>query len=166
MEVTYQLTPEDLYQGCLAWRDQRKWRKWLRWIAYFVVGTGTLLCIWTFFLDRVPDTSFDLGGIAFGVAWLTWMLLAPRFFSKRQFRNNPMAQSPITVDISEAGFRFHNAHADSNVAWSAYVGWEESKSVFVIMPQPRIYVTIPKRAFTEEQVREFREILRRNIVRK
>lgn len=28
MQVTYQLTPEDLYQGCLAWRDQRKWRKW------------------------------------------------------------------------------------------------------------------------------------------
>jgi len=75
-----------------------------------------------------------------------------------------MAQSPITVDIAESGLRFHSAHADSNVAWSAYVGWAESKSVFVIMPQPRIYVTIPKRAFEDEQVGEFRETLRCNIV--
>jgi len=91
------------------------------------------------------------------------MLLAPGFYSRRQFKNNPMAQSPITLDISEQGLEFHNAHADSKVAWSAYVAWGEVGSVFVVMPQPRAYITIPKRAFGEGQVGEFREILRRNI---
>jgi hypothetical protein len=61
-----------------------------------------------------------------------------------------MAQSAITLDVSERGFEFHNAHADSRVAWSAYVGWGEAKSVFVILPQPRAYITIPKRAFSNE----------------
>ncbi len=74
-----------------------------------------------------------------------------------------MAESPITLDSSETGLQFHSAHADSKVSWSAYVGWGESKSVFVIMPQPRIYIVIPKRAFSEGQVGEFRELLRRNI---
>jgi hypothetical protein len=36
----------------------------------------------------------------------------------------------------------------------------------VILPQARIYMTIPKRAFSEEQVGEFRDMLRRNINRK
>jgi hypothetical protein len=77
-----------------------------------------------------------------------------------------MAQSPITLKVSEHGLEFHNAHADSRVAWSAYVAWGETKSVFVIMPQPRAYITIPKRAFGEEEVGEFREILRRNVGKK
>lgn len=164
MQVTYQLTPEDLYQGCLAWRDQRKWRKWLRWFAYFfVAGASLTTLLMILFAPSPATTPIALGGVAFGVVWFAWMLLAPRFFSKRQFRNHPMAQSPIILSTSETGFQFQNAHADSNVAWSAYIGWAESKSVFVIMPQPRIYITIPKRAFAEEQVGEFREMLQRNI---
>jgi hypothetical protein len=43
------------------------------------------------------------------------------------------------------------------------MAWGEDKAVFVILPQPRIYVPIPKRAFTAEQQNEFRELLRRNI---
>jgi hypothetical protein len=77
-----------------------------------------------------------------------------------------MAQSPITLDVLEDGLKFHSPHADSRLAWSAYVAWGEAKSVFIIMPQPRVYVTIPKRAFTGEQLTEFREMLQRSIVTK
>lgn len=164
MQATYQLTPDDFYQGMLAWRAQRKWQTWTRWIAYFIVGIALLISLLALLLTRsAAETPIALAGIAFGVLWFAWMLLAPRFFSKRQFRNHPTAQSPVTFEASEAGLEFHSAHGDSKVSWSAYVGWGESKSVFVIMPQPRIYVTIPKRAFAEEQVGEFRELLRHNI---
>jgi hypothetical protein len=164
MQVTYQLTPEDFYRGCLAWRDQRKWRKWLRWFAYFVVAAAVFTSLLTLLFAQSPATNpVASGGVAFGAVWFAWMLLAPKFLSKRQFRNHPMAQSPITLDSSETGLQFHSAHADSKVAWSAYVAWGESKSVFVIMPQPRIYIVIPKRAFAEGHDREFREMLRRNI---
>jgi hypothetical protein len=91
------------------------------------------------------------------------MLVAPGFYSRRQFRNNPLAQSPITLFVSEQGLEFHNVHADSKLAWSAYMAWGEVKSVFIIMPQPRAYVPIPKRAFSSDQQSEFRELLRRNI---
>jgi hypothetical protein len=70
------------------------------------------------------------------------------------------------MEVSEPGLEFHNPHAESKVAWSAYVAWGEAKSVFIIMPQPRAYVAIPKRAFSEAQVPEFRDMLRRNIVMK
>ena len=75
-----------------------------------------------------------------------------------------MAQSPISLEASEQGLAFHGPHADSKVAWSAYVGWGEGKSFFVLLPQTRVYITIPKRAFTEEQQSEFREMLRRNVL--
>jgi len=69
----------------------------------------------------------------------------------------------MTIEATGAGLEIHSVHADSKVAWSAYMAWGENKTVFVILPQPRIYVPIPKRAFTPEQLNEFRELLRRNI---
>jgi len=139
----------------------------MRWTAYFVVASSSLLCVLMLLFARTPATTpVALFGIVFGVVWFAYMLLAPKFSSRRQFRGMPTAQSPITMAISDAGIAVHTLHADSKVAWSAYVGWGESKSVFVIMPQPRIYIAIPKRAFTDEQLGEFREMLRRNIGKK
>jgi len=164
VQITYQLTPDDFYQGCLAWRSRRKWQRWLRWISYFVVAIASLTSLLMLLVARDPETTpIALFGIIFAIGWFAYMLLAPGFYARRQFRNNPIAQSSITLDVSEQGLKFHSAHADSTLAWSAYVGWGEVKSVFVIMPQPRAYMTVPKRAFSEGQLGEFREILRRNI---
>ena len=167
MQVSYQLTSEDFYQGCLAWRSRRKWQEWLRWIAYFIVACALFICLIMLLINRTAETTpFAVFSIVFCMLWFAYMLLAPRLSARRQFRNNPTAQSRITLDVSEQGLQFHNPHAESKVAWSAYVGWGETKSVFVIMPQPRAYNAIPKRAFTTEQLAEFRKILRRNVVTK
>ena len=101
--------------------------------------------------------------IAFLAVWSAIMWGAPRLSSWLQFRKMPTAHVPVTMDFSDSGVHIRSVHTDSQVAWSAYVAWGEYKSVFVILPQPRIYVPIPKRAFTNEQVTEFREMLRRNI---
>ena len=164
MQVTYQLTQEDFYQGCLAWRSRRKWQLWMLRIAYVIVGIAFLTSLLTLLLDRSSMTApTALAGLAFCVVWFAYVLLTPRFSSRRQFRSMPSVQSPITLDITEAGLEIHTIHAESKVSWAAYVGWVERKTVFVILPQPRIYVPIPKRAFNEEQIEEFRELLRRTV---
>lgn len=167
MLINYQLTPEDYYQGLLAWRSLRAWRKWLLRAAYFVVATALVTSASMLVVERDAATSrVSWGAVVFAAVWFAYMMGAPRFSARRQFRNTPSAQSPHTVEISEEGLEIHTAHADSKVLWSAFVAWSERKSVFVILPQPRIYVPIPKRAFTEEQQAEFREILRRNVGKK
>jgi len=98
------------------------------------------------------------------VVWLALILGNPWLAARMQFRRMPSAQGLMTVAISESGLHIRTQHGDSQVAWSAYIGWGEEKSVFVILPQPRIYVPIPKRAFTAEQLAEFRETLRRNVL--
>jgi hypothetical protein len=104
--------------------------------------------------------------IGFALVWLAVTWLNPGISARRQFRNIPSAQHPIRMEASDSGLNIHSAHSDSKVAWSAYVDWGEGKSVFIVLPQPRIYVPIPKRAFGDAQLAEFREILRRNIASK
>ncbi len=150
MRASYQLTPDDFYQGMLAWRNRRKWQQWVRWASYLLVAGGSLTSLLILLLDRSGETTTTaFFTVIFGILWLSYMLLAPRLSAWRQFGNNPMAQAPITLDVSEQGLEFHNPHAESKLEWSAYMAWGEAKSVFVIMPQPRAYVAIPKRAFSE-----------------
>jgi hypothetical protein len=67
------------------------------------------------------------------------------------------------MEASNSGLHVRSEHYDARLNWSTYIGWAEGESVFVLFPQPRIYVPIPKRAFSTEQLGQFREILRRNI---
>ena len=118
-------------------------------------------------IHRNPSTlEISAAILAFAALWFTFMWAGPWFSARTQFRGSPSAQSPITIEASDVGLALHSAYADSKVSWSAYVAWAEGKSVFVILPQPRIYIPIPKRAFHDEQLAEFRETLRRNIVTK
>lgn len=124
-----------------------------------------ITCAMLLIVDHHSETRqvawIDLGVSAF---WLVLIWSNPWLSARIQFRRMPSAQSPITIAVSESGLHVHSLHSDSQVAWSAYMGWGEESSVFVILPQPKIYVPIPKRAFTTEQVVEFREILHRNIL--
>jgi len=117
---------------------------------------------------KPPAEPHYLPWIVMGIAlmWTLAVLVAPRFQAKMQFRRMPSAHTPTTMTISHSGMHIRSQHYDSQVAWSTYIGWSEANSVFVLFPQPRIYVPVPKRAFTEEQLAEFREILRRNVSKK
>jgi hypothetical protein len=92
----------------------------------------------------------------------TWA--RPRITARRRVRDTPLAATPITMEISDGGLHFRALVEDSQVLWSAFVGWGETKNVFSLFSSPRVSLPIPKRAFTELQQAEFREILRRNIL--
>lgn len=167
MQITFQLTPNDYYQGLLAWRNLKLWRRWLIRCAYVLMALTIPVNLVLAYARPDPGTlKTSLGILGFAAVWFTFMLASPRISARSQFRGSPSAQSPITMEASDEGLVLHSAHADSKVSWSAYVAWAEARSVFVVLPQPRIYVPIPKRAFSEQEVAEFREMLRRNIGKK
>jgi hypothetical protein len=162
MQVTFQLTPEDYRDGLLAWRNLKSWRRWGIRAAGVFFGLGFAVFVLQLFISSATLVSVA-PGLVLSAGFLILIWAGPSLSGRRQFRNTPSAHDPMTIGASDAGLEIHSVHADSKVAWSTYVAWGESKAVFVILPQPRIYVPIPKRAFTAEQLDEFREMLRRNI---
>jgi hypothetical protein len=165
MEVTYQLTADDFRRGMLAWRMRVGWRRWSYRVG--LVLMPAVLTINAILLAVDPHSVLKrfewvlLGGAAF---WLAFVLASPWLSARAQFRRMPSAQGPTTLAVSDSGIRMQSVHVNSQIAWSAFIDWREEKSVFVVFPQPRAYVTIPKRAFSEPQQAEFRETLRRNIL--
>ena len=162
MQVTFQVTADDYRDGLVAWRNLKSWRRWgIRALALWVGVIFLVSVVQLFVSPAVPTAA--LPGIIFSVVALVFIWAGPSLSARRQFRNTPSAHDPMTIEASNAGLEIHSVHADSKVAWSTYVACGEYKSVFLILPQPRIYIPIPKRAFTAEQQSEFRELLRRNI---
>jgi hypothetical protein len=165
VEVTYQLTADDFRHGMIAWRMKSRWRRWsyrfgLALMPPILILNAILLAAY----PRAELRQAEWTGLGAAALWLTYIWTGPWLSARMQFRRMPSAQDPMTLAVSESGIRMQSRHSDSQVAWSAFIGWREEKSVFVVFPQPRIYVPIPKRAFTEQQQVEFRETLRRNIV--
>lgn len=135
--------------------------------SYVIVGLTIPVCaLVTLFHSTPEDLKVAGAGLAFATLWFTFMLGGPWLSARRQFKGSPSAQVPIQVEASDEGLFFHSAHADSKISWSAYVAWGENKTTFVILPQPRTYFPIPKRAFSPEQLEDFRNILRRNVGKK
>jgi len=167
MEITFQLTADDYRHGKIAWRNSSAFRRWgyRLYVSVMAVGLAFMSLILVFQQDPELRRTIwlVLGGGAFV---LLVVFLSPWLTSRWEFRRMPSAQIPVTVAVTDSGLRTQSQFGDSQVAWSAYMGWGEEKSVFIILPHPRIYVPIPKRAFTAEQVNEFREILKKNIVAK
>jgi hypothetical protein len=165
MEVTYQLTEDDFRRGMIAWRMRSRWRRWnyrlrLAIMIPILIFSAVLLVVYPH--SELKQILWI--GLGASVFWLTSIWTQPWLTARLQFRRMPSAQSPTTVVVSESGLHVRSLHGDSQVAWSAYIGWGEEKSVFVLFPQPRIYLPIPKRAFTEQQQAEFRETLLRNVL--
>jgi hypothetical protein len=165
MEVTYQLTEDDFRHGMVAWRMRSKWRRWNYWFGLAIMVPILILSVILLVVNPHSEFREILWiGLGASIVWLASIRTQPWFSARLQFRRMPSAHSPVTLAVSDAGLHVRSLHGDSHVAWSAYTGWAEETSVFVLFPQPRIYLPIPKRAFTEQQQVEFRETLRRNIL--
>src|SRR5689334_20231291 len=136
----------------LAWRNLRAWRRWTLRIAYVLMGVTVPVNLFLLFIQRDFTTSkISVAILAFVALWFAFVRIAPRVSSRRQFQSNPSAQPPMTIEVSDLGLTLNSSYADSKLSWSAFVAWAEGKLVFVLLPQPRTYFPIPKRAFTADQ---------------
>jgi hypothetical protein len=163
MEITYQLIEDDYRHGLLAWQTRSALRRWSyrsNFVVMAAIFVGSIIVlVW------IPDLRYlSWFSLPLVLLWLIAVFVSPRLQARMQFRRMPSAQGPTSLTVSEAGIHVRSQHYDSHAAWQTYIGWAEGASVFILLPQPRIYIPIPKRAFTNEQLSEFREILRRNVL--
>ncbi|HKM47341.1 MAG TPA: YcxB family protein [Terriglobales bacterium] len=166
MEVTYQLTADDFRQAMKAYRKRSVLLRWaFRFGVAFVVlvvGSGGALL-----LPAPHSNAFQnlLPLIGLCILWLFMLWVSPYLHARSQFRGSPSAKTPTTLEAAESGIHFRSQYTDSKLAWPTFVGWAEEKTVFALLPNPKIFIAIPKRAFSLDQLTEFREMLRKNVAK-
>jgi hypothetical protein len=129
MEISYQLTADDYRHGLMAWRALTAWRRWSIRLGIALMGSTLILRATMLVVFRHSGlTQLYWVGVAMSVVWLALIWGNPWLSARMQFRQMPAAQGLMTVAISESGLHIRTPHGNSQVAWSAYMGWgEESR---------------------------------------
>jgi hypothetical protein len=167
MEVNYQLTVDDFQQAIKASRKRNAFFRWLHRLSLGIVILAFAVGAALFAIDPHNSALRNLAPLyIFLILWILWFSGTPYLSARSQFRGSPSAKTPISLAAADEGLHFRSRQTDSKVDWSAYINWVEGKGVFALFHHPKIFIVIPKRAFSADQLAEFRELLRRKVKQK
>ena len=65
--------------------------------------------------------------------------------------------------MSDSGMIFRSAKGTAELNWDAFPRYAETKNLFMLYVQSRLFHVIPKRAFTPEDLLAFREMLQMRL---
>jgi hypothetical protein len=164
MEITYELTKSDFLDAVKAHRNRSAFSKWFprtfAGIAFVVTGVGL------FQLISRPDNQtlsnfapvFVLAAVWAALVWGGPWLMAQRLYGKQ-----PSRQGPRTMFLDTAGVHLRWSGGTSDLGWNNFTRQLEGNHHFLLYTSPILFTIVPKRAFTGEQLSEFRTVLTENI---
>lgn len=93
------------------------------------------------------------------VLWLAFRLVIYPLWIKRDFRGHPNFQREQSVKIDEWGLHRTSEIGQSETKWLAYTDYRETHNLFLLYFGRRLMEVIPKRAFSAEELQQFRQLL-------
>jgi len=164
MQVTYELTQRDFVDSFIAHHNRRRLERWsYRVVAlfFFILAAMSLLL---FVLQPTTDALPTVGPVFwFAACGLILLWVQPRWAARNQFSKQPRVQSCRTLVADTAGIHLRWSGGSSDLEWKNFIRWFECKSNFLLYSSPASFDIVPKRAFSPEQLSEFRGLLAQNI---
>lgn len=122
----------------------------IRLVGFPIAGAGFIY---------LHETMFGIALIIFGIAL---PILRPRKVREalhRTYQGAPFMQTQISARLDEGGTVITYLKGSSTNTWDAYQGCFETKDLIVLKLSTTFLRIFPKRAFSPEQLLEFRELL-------
>ena len=123
------------------------------------------------FFDWLADQPVTLrDALTGGLAALAWMgvlvvllyLLLPRR-SRRHFRQQRSLDQPFTFRWNSDGIVFSSASSHSELAWTQYHDWFETRAVFAFGLSEQLYHWVPKRVMDDVEIEDLRDTAARHM---
>ena len=93
----------------------------------------------------------------------SFFLLRMRLAVRAAYRRDFVPAVETTITVSDSGVQFQNEKGHTDFAWSAFVRYTETKTLFMLYVQSRIFQVVPKRAFSANELGFLREVLQGKI---
>jgi hypothetical protein len=162
MDISFQVTLEEFAEAGRAFSAQRWLGRWAN-SLFYLVGTltmiGTLYYAWEYGGEAYPL------GLILGVTLLA-IPSAMRASVAANFKKRSAFQKPVTMVIGDEALELTTVQSQAKVAWGAFQRVLETRNVCLLFLDAESYIMIPKRAFSPEQLAEFRDLLARKLPQK
>jgi hypothetical protein len=155
MQASYQLAEKDLLEAQTAHAGSLFRIGQVFGAFSIAAGLGELI----FARSQYPQA---LAAMALGL----FFLFRLRFSAKLSFKRDFASQGMVQIAVSQSGIQFSSVKGTGDLNWDAFVRYTETKNLFVLYLQSRLLNIIPKRAFTPQDLPQFRQSLQRNLTTK
>lgn len=167
IRIVFAYTPDDYVEGrrrCIGLFPKRKNASaWMTLIVVTAIG-GPLMIL----SDPTDHQAIVLGSVVAGFGlWglYAWSATLWRFYfgGRREFPLIEVLQGNREMQFDEMGHATRGPRYFCQLSWETYRGFIEKPNVFLLSQPPGLYVTIPKRAFSPDQLTHFRELLSQKV---
>lgn len=127
--------------------------------ALAVIGILQIIGGLSFLVQNPQQYSAGVALIVIGLC-LTFLL---RLQVWLLFRQNSKLQEHFEAIISDDGIEISSPTAKVNYVWDGFIRYSETTNLFLVYPSQRIFNVFPKRAFSADEVDDFRELLQQKL---
>lgn len=161
MQITYKLTQSDFVQG-MNWNTKRATILWL--VAWALLILGSLGILARLLLQSSPAMVNITPLCVLMICWAVLFLWVLPWWAARMFyRRQPSVEGPRTMLVDDSGVQWHWDGGSVSAEWRTFIRWYEGKNGFLLYSSPVLFNIVPKRAFSDDQVAEFRTLLLQHI---
>jgi YcxB-like protein len=162
--VTFVLTEAEFIEGAMI---TKRWTA-RRWLLVAVIPTLIYLTL-GLYITYSPETA-DLRPMGIGMIALVpvfWILgvFAQLYYLPYRARKMFQLRKHLSTELSwdADGFRLMTERGNGITPWSETPKWREGTGVVLLSLAPTLYITVPKRAFSERDLADFIGCLRQRV---
>lgn len=123
------------------------------WILAYVVWMAIALDDWRAINVIVLNACFAAVTLCMLAYYFLWIPNA----TGRTYRKHRELQRPHVYSWSESGLTVQSDRGEWRLAWSDCLKWTENAQVMIFYQAPRLFIMLPKRALTPEQIADVRQ---------
>ncbi len=190
IRLQFSITPDDYYEFQMAWMkhqrsltpaSQRGWHSPYTVVRLVLMGVVMVMLIVVCIsgISEAPAPAAAppppeplshvllnilpyvlLFGLVLGV--FLWMRRS-RFFYRRLAPQGARVNQPKTVEITDRQITIREVGCVSMMDWTYFIRFIETPTQFLLFQTPRLATILPKRAFMQEQLAEFRTFAQAHV---
>ena len=164
VEITYELTEKDFYGSIIAHRNRSTFTKWTFRVMLTIAFLAAALAITALVLRPTSETLSNAAPLL--VIVLLWVLCkwgSPWWTARTQFRKQPSAQGPRTLQLDSIGVHWRWDGGTADIEWKNITRFLETRNEFLLYTSPAAFNPVPKRALTSEQISQLRSLLSEHL---
>jgi hypothetical protein len=153
----FQLTSDDYAEAQVAHLTTVLGRRFV--LGICVLGLGLAVTLIIALTDGARIHELLPSWIFFGAMFLLLFVLRSKVLYRMRFNRTKALHESIHFEAGDDGVVFRTKRGESTTKWEGVEKWWESKGIFLLYLQPRLFFVVPKRVLDIKQVVAFRALL-------
>jgi len=160
MNITYTLTQNE-YQEAVYYHYKAGKRPLI--ISVFL-GLATFFILVGTDFSNTREVITNILTVFFAIsAYLLFVRMLTAYQAKRVYTKSPILSEEVTLKVSKKGIEYNKSANTELLRWENFRKWKQNEKYYLLYTNHYQFNVIPKRALSEEQIKELEDYLEKYI---